>query len=170
MKRTKLLIFYIALILLVGCMPSIHDRYYASKTVITLTKSGTPVPNATLIRKTCIQGADSITTDEEAVTDSNGIATFNELTKKGYIVSIGTWVYTHRYYYKTADSLQLIKRTGKVGHKQYSDTRRYVTIDSLSDETLLKLSIDLDSLDVTKHDYPRTDPKSKDKERVKSNR
>lgn len=160
----------ILLLFVMGCVPSIHDRYYASETVITLTQSGTPVSGATLIRKTCVQGADSITIDEEAVTNNNGKASFTELKRKGYIISIGTHVYTHRYYYKTVDSLQLIKRTGKVGHKQYSDTRRYVTIDSLNDETVLKLSIDLDSLDVTKYDYPPSDPKSHYNERVKSNK
>ncbi len=157
----------ILVILISSCSIKKHERYFASKTELTLTQSGVPIKGISVKRKISHQGNDKSTIDQVCTTDGYGIATFLEYSETEFINTIGTSVYTHRYYLQSKQERQLIKRIGKVGYNRYSDSSSFGSVFDFQDKSI-KLFIDLDSLNITKYDYPPTDPRSHTYQRLNS--
>ncbi len=131
-----------------GCIIAPHKTYFASEAEILLTGEGKPTPFRTITRN-----IDNVE-DQVAITDTNGIAKFEELYEKELFLSLGKSVIATNYYLVTDTGYKHIGMYRNVCYGLNTDfgnsnmlVEGYDTADEVySQDTILFLEYDLDSL------------------------
>lgn len=103
-----------------GCWVGPHTRYVASKVEGRILNAGRPVANVRVSRLITVQHSGERTV-QTAITDSKGRFSLPEVTTRGYIKTIATWVYQFELRLTLDNEERLIWKGRKTDNMRFGD-------------------------------------------------